>query len=227
MVTVKNKKGALVPVERPGPPGGKRETNRRRRVHELCRAGEALFLVDGIAAVTVERITTEAGTSKGNFYRYFADKEALVAEIFSPVRDGLDGALDACHITLGAATTHEELIAGYQALGLSLGGLLLQHSSAVRLYLQEGRAPAVGARQPLRALSDRIAERAIVLTQVAQEVGLLAAVDPRVSALAVVGAVERLLWAVLTGEQVLDPTQVAEMLIGIVLDGMRPTTPAL
>jgi hypothetical protein len=104
---------------------------------------------------------------------------------------------------------------------------LLHHSSAVRLYLQEGRAPAVGARQPLRALSDRIAERAIVLTQVAQEVGLLAAVDPRVSALAVVGAVERLLWAVFTGEQVLDPTQVAETLIGIVLDGMRPTTPAL
>jgi hypothetical protein len=52
-------------------------------------------------------------------------------------------------------------------------------------------------------------------------------VDPRVSALAVVGAVERLLWAVFTGEQVLDPTQVAEMLTGIVLDGMRATTPAL
>ncbi len=216
-----------MPSHRPGPPGGKREQNRRRRVQELTSAALELFLQDGIAGVTVDRITTAAGTSKGNFYRYFGDKEELVATLFAPLREGFEAALDRSEEVLSAARDHDELVAGYRLLGVSLGALLFAHSGVVRLYLQEARAPAVGARRPVRVLSDLVARRSITLTDVARENGLLRTVDPRVSALAVVGAVERMLWASLTGEHTFDPLQTAEALIAIVMDGLRPTTPAM
>jgi hypothetical protein len=46
-------------------------------------------------------------------------------------------------------------------------------------------------------------------------------VHPAVSALAVVGAVERLLLAVLRGEDVGNPLEIPEALTGIILDGLR------
>ena len=222
MVTVKSGVPPKLPPERPGAPGGRREQNRLRRVAELCEAGLELFLAEGIAGVTVERIAAGAGTSKGNFYRYFEDKEQLVATLFAPLAAGVAEALDDCVGGVREATGPEELTDAYEAVGISLGMLLFANRSIVLLYLQESRAPGVGARKPVRELADLVGKRAIDLTIAARENGLLRPFDPRISALAVVGAVERLLFGVLSGEHPIDPTEGADALIRIVMDGMRP-----
>ncbi len=45
---------------------------------DLLKAGEALFVAKGVAATTLEDITTTAGVSKGLFYLYFRSKDDLV-----------------------------------------------------------------------------------------------------------------------------------------------------
>lgn len=45
---------------------------------DLLGAGQGLFVAKGIAATTLEDITTRAGVSKGLFYVYFHSKEDLV-----------------------------------------------------------------------------------------------------------------------------------------------------
>ena len=60
------------------------------------------------------------------------------------------------------------------------------------------------------------------MTDIAHERGLLRPIDPRVSARAVVGAVEKLLHSVLSGEQLGDPTDIPEQLISMILNGLRP-----
>jgi TetR/AcrR family transcriptional regulator, transcriptional repressor for nem operon len=49
-----------------------------QRRADLLAAGQAQFLANGVAATSLEDITTRAGVSKGLFYLYFKSKEDLV-----------------------------------------------------------------------------------------------------------------------------------------------------
>jgi hypothetical protein len=97
----------------------------------------------------------------------------------------------------------------------------LEQPGPARLYLQESRGPSSGPRRPLAALGKTIATHAVSLTRSAQERGLLKPMTPQVSALAVVGAAERLFLAVLHDEELGNVLEVPELLVRLVLDGMR------
>ena len=67
-----------------------------------------------------------------------------------------------------------------------------------------------------------MAHWSIKLTEVARNRGLLEINDSRVSALAVIGAAERLLFEVLSGGHLgVPPMQAADMLIDLVMGGLR------
>jgi AcrR family transcriptional regulator len=210
-----------LPPERPGQPGGKRDQNRRRRTEALCKAGLTLFLDRGVDVVTIDDIAKEAGTAKGNFYRYFTDKGDLVEAILEPLATRVREAMDRCETALQEAHDDPSLFRAYQALALALIPVTFEHPDVVRLYLQESRAPAAGARAPIRALADETRSRAIDLTEFAVDHQLLRIPDPRVSALAVIGAVEQLAFTVLTGQLDSPPDQIAGTLISLVLSGIR------
>ena len=88
------------------------------------------------------------------------------------------------------------------------------------LYLQESRGPAVGARAPVAALAKTIRERAEALTATAWRHGMLERVDPRVSATAVVGAAEAMVFRALSGDELGAPAEVAAALIELMLNGV-------
>lgn len=212
---------ASAPAERPGAPGGKRDRNRRERTTALGQTALALFLARGIEVVTIDDICRAADVAKGSFYRYFEDKEALVEALVAPVDQAVRAALDGCEARLREARDEASLQAAYQGLALALLPVALGHLDVLRLYLQERSAPAVGARAPLAALARTIDEGAIRLTRVAVDHGLLAVGDPRISAYAVVGAIERLAHAVLDGSLDASPIDILTTLIRLVLEGIR------
>jgi hypothetical protein len=74
----------------------------------------------------------------------------------------------------------------------------------------------------VRDLADTIRDGAIDLTKKAHTNGLLRAFPPEVSALTVVGAAERLLFAVLVEEAIESPLEIPEQLTTLIIDGMRP-----
>lgn len=205
---------------RPGPPGGKRDENRRQKTEALIAAALPLFLAHGVEAVTIDDITRAAKAAKGSFYRYFSSKDALVLAIVSPAAADVDAALARCEARLGEATDRGTLFAAYQELALALVPLALHRLDVVRLYLQESRGAATGARAPLVELGVRIDQGAIRLTTIAVERGLLDVADPRISALAVVGAIERLAFNVLSGRLDAQPVDIVATLIRLVLDGI-------
>lgn len=209
------------PKERPGPPGGKRDVNRKRRVHAISRAALTLFLEKGVEAVTIDDIAREAQIAKGSFYRYFEDKTELVEAIFAPMGSVLRSALQRCEEALSAAKDRDSLVAAYQGLARDLIPVALGHLDEVKLYLHENRAPAQGARGPIRALALDVEARAVRLTEIAVRKGLLRVPDPRISALAVVGAIEQLALGFLGGRLDAPPPTVASTLIDLVLEGLR------
>ncbi|TNF28781.1 MAG: TetR/AcrR family transcriptional regulator [Deltaproteobacteria bacterium] len=209
-----------VPSQRPGPAGGKRDQNRRRRLAELCDAALALFLERGIEAVTIDEIARAAGMAKGNFYRYVEDKRDLVDALIAPVAAAIDAAMDRCEASTDAATDVAGLNAAYMRLALDLLQVYIAHRDLVRLYLQEARVPGVGARAPVAELEQRVTARTIALTRVAHEHALLAKIPPEVSALAVIGATERLLLAHLRDGIFEDEAQIATSLVRMVMEGI-------
>ncbi|MEM9728016.1 MAG: TetR/AcrR family transcriptional regulator [Myxococcota bacterium] len=211
------------PPERPGALGGKRDLNRKKRVQDLVEAGLHLFLQGGIEGVTIDEVAREAGMAKGNFYRYFRDKADLVEAVVEPVTVAVRTAIRECDDMLRDAEGREDTVAAYRQLGARLIATLAAHPDATCVYLQERRAPATAARQAISELAAELDDRAIALSETAVERGLLSVRDPRVSALAVSGAVEALALASLRNQFPLDPLETANTLIGLVLDGIRNT----
>ena len=209
------------PVERPGAVGGKRDLNRRKRVQDLVEAGLTLFLARGIEAVTIDEVAREAGMAKGNFYRYFRDKADLVEAVVEPVAETTRAALDGCHKELRAVQGRAEAARAYAELGNRLVGALAMYPDAMCLYLQERRAPATTARQAISDLAADLDERAMALSQAAVDQKLVVVSDPRVSALAVLGAVEALALASVRKQIQMDPVETSKGLISIVLEGLQ------
>ena len=224
----RKKKGPIadrskVPAERPGQPGGRRDTNRKERTKALSDAALALFLERGIEAVTIEDITTKAGVAKGSFYRYFDDKTGLTEALFAPVAAEVLHMFDDSIAKIKTAKTKEDAFLSYEVIAECLGKILLSEADVVLLYLQENKAPAEGARAPARKLATLISEKAIEHTKYAREHGLLrSGIPPELSTLTVIGAAERLLFGVLAGENVGGEVwEIPGALITLILDGIR------
>ncbi len=217
----KKRRSVGPPTFRPGQPGGKRDLNRQRKEKALKDAAMQLFLERGIEGVSIDDITQRAGVAKGSFYRYFRDKTALVESLMAPARAEMEAALEECSRMLGEAADRESMFRAYRVVGSAVITLVLEHPEVARLYLQESRGPGVGARAPVRALSELVSRYAIEITEKAHAHRVFRPIHPAVSALAVVGASERLLQAVLAEEDVGNPLEIPEALTTIVLDGLR------
>lgn len=211
-----------VPELRPGPKGGARDEKRRENVKILCDAALRLFLAQGIEGTRIEEITSAAGVAKGSFYRHFADKAAIVETLFAPVTAALSATFVRCEDALRTAD-QAALVPAYMQLGMELGLAVATHTGQIRLYLQERRAPGVGARGPLVRLARLLEKRTIELSIRARERGLLRnQPPPEVTSLVVIGAAEQLLFAFLSGANLGNPAEVPAMLVSIMLEGMRP-----
>lgn len=187
----------------------------------LSEAGLRLFVERGLDGVTIDDITQSAGVAKGTFYRYFEDKTALVDALLEPVRRGLLDGMEACGRALAAARDVEAMFDAYRAVAAVIASALLQYPDVVRLYLQECRGPPVGARVKVVELARLVSRHAVDITDKAHTHGLLRPIRSAVSGLAVVGAVERLLFAMLSGEDIGNPLELPDALTTLVLDGLR------
>lgn len=208
-------------LKRPGPPGGVRDTNRLKKSQAIRDAALTLFLARGVEGVSVDDIMKAAQMAKGSFYRYFADQAALMEELMLPLQARLAEALEVCAAELAHAPSAEAQTATYQRIAALLGGMLTEYPGEVRLYLQECRAPGVGARRPIVQLAKRVTIAAIDITAQAQQSGIAKAGNSAVAALTVVGAVERLLLALLLQEDIGDHAAVPPELVATLLEGLK------
>lgn len=210
------------PTQRPGALGGTRDTNRRKRKRDLADAAVAVFLEKGIDATTVDDIVARARVAKGSFYRYHESKEALVEEIFAPLSKAVLRVFADAHRALNTLR-RSDIGSVYETMAGGLAEVALDAPDRIRLYLQECRGPNVGARKPIVELSLSLAMISGELTIQAQMAGYLRPVDAKITSLAVIGAVERLLHAALSpqGEGIGNAAEAAEALISMVLDGLK------
>jgi AcrR family transcriptional regulator len=209
-------------MQRPGPAGGKRDTNRRETQQRLMDAALELFLRTGTEAVTIDQIVEHCGIAKGSFYRYAKDKADLVEQIMKPVGADVTAALDRCEQALHRA--HKDtLSATYVQLATELALVVAHHAPRVQLYLQEVRSPPGEARRAIHGIAKALTSRAITLTKIARDHRLIRDVDPKVSALTVLGAIDTILFEHLRNRRLAasEAPAVIRELVTIVLGGIR------
>lgn len=191
-----------VPDQKPGVQGGKRDLNRRAKTQQIAKAALELFLEAGVEKVTIDDIVNAANVAKGSFYRYFKDKEALVEALVQPLGQRALGALKRCSEAVEVAESVEAQKDAYLELAEKMAGVLFSDPDVLRLYLQEKRGPLRGPARPIRQLTRDIGALALETTEKAHAKGLLKPISAQVSTLVVVGAVEELLFQILSGEGV-------------------------
>ncbi len=108
-----------------------------KRRAEIVSAARKLFAEQGYEATTMQQVVREAGTSIGNCYFYFPNKEALllvvIREIISDIWSSADTELD--HVSSGIRKLAVIL---YQSITL-----MLEHAELGRLMLKGLSLPAV------------------------------------------------------------------------------------
>lgn len=207
---------------RPGVEGGKRDLNRKKRIAELLDAALDLFLVRSIEGTTIAEITAGAGTAKGSFYRYFQDKKDLVRALIEPLSQMVEDAFTEADANLAKARESAEMVRAFHTLGMRLvPGVLLQPRLVI-LYLQECRGTTTPSRHPIETLRERVDAGALSLTVAAQAQGVWRAFPAQISAYAVVGAVEKSLFALLCAEEEVNPAEWTRALVSLILDGLTP-----
>jgi AcrR family transcriptional regulator len=205
---------------RPGPKGGRRDTNRRQRLAEIHESALTLFLERGLDGVAIEDIAKSASMAKSNFYRYAESKEALVEAILAPLRDAIFEAYDRCAADCADASDGRALTAAYMALAFQLLRIIDQQQQRVMLFLQEARGADTGPRQFVRAFERELLARSIALTEVAHARGTLRKIPAHISAHIVVGAVERILLAYLRDKVFKNAAEVVQSLVRLVMEGI-------
>ena len=205
---------------------GKREDTKARKRTDLERAALELFLSQGYVATSIEQIVTEAGVARGTFYLYFDDKEtlfhALVSAVLDPVVDGL---LDA-RMALDAAISWEETQAAYGVLASALALAVTAHPHEALLFYREQRSPGpIG--EWLRSRQGQLDQFVVELVRSLAERGLIRATAPEVTALAIVGAIDRLAYAWLSGVDLGDPSAVGPAVVRLFGEGLAIAAPDL
>ncbi len=208
-----------LPRKRPGPAGGKRDRNRRKRTQELALAALELFLEHGIWPVTIEQIVSGANMAKGSFYRYYKDKTEVVETLVLQIAPRVRTAIDDCIRGIKEASDSWMLFAAYRQLGEDLLPVVREHPDTVLLLLQESRAPATGANAPMQALAREITEKTYEITEAAHSHGLLKSINPHISGRVVLGAIEKVLFDYLRGELVGNPADFSQDLVAVFLTG--------
>lgn len=200
---------------------GVREAKKEARRTAIEEAGLRLFLDEGFERASVERITAAVGIARGTFYLYYTDKlalfNALCERLYAPIVKVLEDAANA----LRSSSSVQE----HQLLYLQMAGSMAQLAPELKplflLHFRESHSAGPSGEVVARWIT-RIEELGEGILHDAQARGMLRVHNAYTVSLAIIGAVERMTWAWLSGDQRLDRDSAALELSSVVFAGIRP-----
>ena len=202
---------------------GRREEKKAAKRAAIAAAGWRHFILSGYDRCSVEAIIAEAGIARGTFYLYFPDKNALFEELlrqlYLPVIGILQSSLEDMRAE-GPSASAQHI--RYIRTAIELAAYVEANREQLKLHFREAwsAGPAGAA---IRVWRDRIEGLAAGMIRESAELELLRAVHPRLAALSIVGAIERLVWAWSQEEIELTRREIAQQMADLFWRGIaRP-----
>lgn len=198
---------------------GRREDNKARKLAALEQAATRLFMEVGYHRASIEQIVGEAGIARGTFYLYFPDKAAIFKHLTNKLLDPAMAALERAREALEHAHTLPETQSVYLNMSRALTEALLENGEAALLYYREQRDPGeIG--EWLRVRSRQFDAVVTDLVRSLMDRRMLRSADPKVVAMAIIGAIHHIAFAFLSGEPFDDPEVVGTTLVQLFGQGL-------
>ncbi|MEC8379879.1 MAG: TetR/AcrR family transcriptional regulator [Myxococcota bacterium] len=201
---------------------GRREEKKRITQSRILEMSGPLFVKRGYAQCTIDDIVKAVGIARGTFYLYFEDKasvfQALLTDLYHPIVVILTNALE------DMAANHTNPMAHqirYIRTAVELAQFIETKQSALPLHFREVWA-AGSQGHAIRHWKQQIEDLAAQLIASSIQHGLIRTVPPNLTAMAVVGATERIIWGWLHGELPQSRRELAQELAALFWQGIAP-----
>jgi AcrR family transcriptional regulator len=114
---------------------------------DVCRVAEALFARDGVEGVTMREIATELGCSPTTAYRYFKNKEEILAAVRSAAFNRF------CEVIEAATQSSPDPRKSARAVGTAYLGFALDNPDAYRMMFDVSQAAVTRSAELAEALA--------------------------------------------------------------------------
>lgn len=188
------------------------------RRQEILSAAKAVFAKQGYHSTTMADVAKAAKLSYGAVYWYFPSKEelfhalmaleeeALRERIYESLADAAKGDL-AEGLTLAVRATFE---------------FFQEDRAATRLFFRDAYALGGRFESHLFGIYERFIDDIAALVADAQQRALVVAVPPRMAAFSLAALIGQLAHRRLTTDDGLDAAVVADFVVRLIMDGLRP-----
>ncbi len=194
---------------------------KEQRRDAILAAAKRVFARRGYHATTMADVAKAAKLSYGSVYWYFESKDALFHALMDSeeqaLRDHVAGAL---HAPLGSGAP-----AGEETFRLAVRSTFEFFEAdrrVVKLLFRDAHALGDGFEKHLGGIYERFIVDIEDMIRAAQARGLLVDHPPRVIAFSVAALIGQLALRRLTTDDGLDAAVVADFVVSMVLDGLRP-----
>jgi AcrR family transcriptional regulator len=204
-----------VPARRSRAVGEEQKGARRR---QILLAAKKVFADQGFQSTTMADVATAAGLSYGAVYWYFSSKE----DLFHALMDLEDVALRArIAQALDERADQEPRESLRRAISATFE-FFEEDKAAVKLLFRDSYALGGRFETHLFGIYERFIDDLAALFGAAQRRGEIIVVPPRVAAFSVAALIGQLAYRRLTTDDGLEAPVVADFVIGLVMDGLRP-----
>ena len=190
-----------------------------KRRDDILAAAKKVFSKRGFASTTVADVAKAAHLSYGSIYWYFDSKEALFHELMDGEERALREAIAVRMSTRHAADSGEAL---FRAAVTGTFEFFERDKAMVRLLFRDAHSLGGRFERHLGGIYERFINDIEASIVAAQRRGDIVDAPPRMIAFSVAALIGQIALRRLTTDDGLDAAVVADFVVSLVLDGLRP-----
>ena len=195
------------------------DAEKEKRRDDILAAAKKVFSQKGFASTTIADVAKAAHLSYGSIYWYFDSKDALFHELMDGEELALRHAIAAHVATLESGDSGEAL---FRAAVTGTFEFFESDKAMVSLFFRDANSLGGRFERHLGGIYERFIDDIEASIVSAQRRGDIVDAPPRMIAFSVAALIGQIALRRLTTDDGLDAGVVAEFVVSLVLDGLRP-----
>lgn len=195
------------------------DEEKSQRRDDILAAAKTVFAHKGYQATTIADIAKQVGLAYGSIYWYFSSKDELFHALMEAEEAALRGHLTTTLSGLGAGASGEVI---FRAAVRATFEFFEADRATVKLLFRDSLALGDRFEKHLFGIYERFIADIEALIADAQRRGDLVAAPPRMVAFSLAALIGQLAYRRLTTDDGVDAGVVADFVVSLVLDGLRP-----
>jgi len=198
------------------------DEDKSQRRDEIMAAAKEVFARKGFHATTIADIAKQAGLAYGSIYWYFDSKDELFHALMAVEEGALRAHVGAALAARGGPAEDARAEAQFRAAVQATFEFFETDKATVKLLFRDAYALGDRFEKHLGGIYERFIDDIETFIVVAQERGEVVAAPPRMVAYTLAALIGQLAHRRLSTDNGVTAGEVADFVVSLVLDGLRP-----